>query len=158
MVVIICVSVCLRCSSTFQIVSFGSSYRLLFLEGSRKYDDDSLAFASAALEGMSADMGGTEILAPLQAVFSDAVSGDRARQILVFTDGEVMNTREVVEYCKKQHESTGARVFGFGIGDQVSHALLQGMAAGAGGEAEFVGSGERMEVSVRTSGAPLCSS
>lgn len=47
-------------------------------------------------------------------------------------DGEVSNTREVVALCKREHEATGARVFTFGIGNDVSQALVRDAAvAGA---------------------------
>jgi hypothetical protein len=44
----------------------------------------------------------------------------------------VSNTREVVALCKREHEATGARVFTFGIGNDVSQALVRDAAvAGA---------------------------
>ncbi len=54
------------------------------------------------------------------------------RQVFLLTDGEVSDTEAVVRLCRQQHSATGARVFSFGIGADVSHALVHG-AASAGG-------------------------
>lgn len=51
---------CLRSlpvNSCFQIVSFGSEYTCLFPEGSRRYDDGTLALATAHVDDMTANMG-----------------------------------------------------------------------------------------------------
>ena len=52
----------------------------------------------------------------------------RRDQVFLLTDGEVSNTDAVVQLCKRQHDATGARVFTFGIGADVSHALVKGAA------------------------------
>jgi hypothetical protein len=43
------------------------------------------------LDTMKADMGGTELFAPLQHVFSIAPTAGFSRNIFVLTDGEVHN-------------------------------------------------------------------
>lgn len=48
----------------FNICTFGSDYRLLFSR-SRKYNDASLEAATKHVDSLDADMGGTEIYAPL---------------------------------------------------------------------------------------------
>ena len=58
-------------------------------------------------------------------------------QIFLLTDGEVSNTDAVVAAVKGQFEITGARVFTFGIGRDVSHALVEG-AATAGERCSWV--------------------
>ena len=49
-------------------------------------------------------------------------------QVFLLTDGEVSNTDEVLALCGLHHKDTGARVFTFGIGNDVSHALIRGAA------------------------------
>jgi hypothetical protein len=63
---------------------------------------------------------------------------DPVPQIFLLTDGEVSNTDAVVAAVKGQFEITGARVFTFGIGRDVSHALVEG-AATAGERCSWVG-------------------
>ena len=59
----------------FNIVSFGSDFGSLFPE-SRIYDEASLSAASAFVDGMTADRGGTEILPALRSVLAaGAVAG-----------------------------------------------------------------------------------
>ena len=69
-------------------------------------------------------------------------------QVFLLTDGAVKNTRSVIEYVAARHAATGTRCFAFGIGNDVSHALVTGVAAAGGGDAEFVVPGERMEEKV----------
>ena len=48
--------------------------------------------------------------------------------MFLLTDGEVSNTEAVISAVRSQHSRTGARVFTFGVGTDVSHALVQGVA------------------------------
>ena len=71
--------------SLFQIVSFGSSYEPMFDDGSREYNDDTLAEATAYVDGMTANMGGTELGPPLQDILSRTFNANRPRQVFLFT-------------------------------------------------------------------------
>jgi Ca-activated chloride channel family protein len=139
---------CLRSltpGTRFNIVSFGSRFAPLF-EGSRPYDDASLAEASAFVRSMDADMGGTEILPALQYVVQQPLVAGMARQVLVLTDGEVTNTDAVIDLARRHVAS--ARFFTFGIGAGASHHLVKGLARASRGAAEFVAPGERVEAKV----------
>jgi Ca-activated chloride channel family protein len=139
---------CLRSltpGTRFNIVSFGSRFTPLF-EGSRPYDDASLAEASAFVRSMDADMGGTEILPALQYVVQQPLVAGMARQVLVLTDGEVTNTDAVIDLARRHVAS--ARVFTFGIGAGASHHLVKGLARASRGAAEFIAPGERIEAKV----------
>lgn len=70
------------------IVGFGSSYRKLWPH-SVKYSKDSLREGTAHIASMQADLGGTEILAPLTDIFRTPLIPGYMRQIFVLTDGEV---------------------------------------------------------------------
>ena len=114
--------VCLRSlpvGARFNIVSFGSRFELLFNTGSAVYGDDSLARAAAYVKGMTANFGGTELIGPLERVFAAAPVAGAARQVFLFTDGEVGDTRAVIEAVRRGAEAHGARMFAFGIGDEV---------------------------------------
>ena len=139
---------CLRSltpGTRFNIVSFGSRFAPLF-EGSRPYDDASLAEASAFVRSMDADMGGTEILPALQYVVQQPLVAGMARQVLVLTDGEVTNTDAVIDLARRHVAS--ARFFTFGIGAGASHHLVKGLARASRGAAEFIAPGERIEAKV----------
>lgn len=126
----------------FNIIGFGTHHRLLFPE-SRRYDDESLAAASAHVAALRADMGGTEILGALEAAFATPARRGVPRQLFVLTDGQVTNTAAVIQ-CVRRH-SDRARVFTFGIGAGASAHLVRGMARAGEGAAEFIAPGERME-------------
>jgi len=79
----------------FNVVSFGSSFQKLF-EASVEYSKETFAKASAAAERMEADLGGTELLQPLEAIFAEKPDPEFPRQIFVLTDGEVSDVEEVV--------------------------------------------------------------
>jgi hypothetical protein len=129
----------------FNVVGFGSTYEMLFPE-SRPYTDATLDEATRHVQHMTADLGGTEILAPLRAVFETEPHPALPRQVFVLTDGQVTNTEAVIALVRR-HVDT-ARVFTFGIGAGASHHLVRGMARAGEGAAEFIAPGERIEAKV----------
>ncbi len=134
---------CLRSllpGSTFNVVAFGSSYELCF-EKSIAYGEDSLARASAWVEKLDADLGGTEILSPLTHVLESSPASALPRQLFVLTDGEVSNTAAVLDLVAG-HAST-TRCFSFGVGHGPSHHLVRGIARAGRGAAEFILPSER---------------
>jgi Ca-activated chloride channel homolog len=126
----------------FEIVRFGSTHESLFGE-SRPYDDRSLAEADALARSMTADLGGTEILRPLQDVLGRSVAKGLQRCIVLLTDGQVSNDDEVIALAR-QHSST-TRFFSFGLGAGASDHLVRGVARASGGVAEMIAPGERIE-------------
>ncbi len=133
----------------FNIVGFGTSVESLFPE-SQPYNETSLAAASRHVSALEANLGGTEILAPLQQVLS-AARGELRRQVIVLTDGQVTNTDDVLALVKAN--AATARVFALGIGHGASRHLVNGIARAGGGTAEFITPGERIEPKV----VALCS-
>eukprot|EP00588_Corethron_pennatum_P029386 CAMPEP_0194335090 /NCGR_PEP_ID=MMETSP0171-20130528/68327_1 /TAXON_ID=218684 /ORGANISM="Corethron pennatum, Strain L29A3" /LENGTH=675 /DNA_ID=CAMNT_0039098015 /DNA_START=60 /DNA_END=2087 /DNA_ORIENTATION=+ len=122
--------------SIFNIVGFGSDVEFLFDKS--QYVSSSVSF-NAALEHvdtMGADMGGTEILTPLKRINSNKRIEGFYRQIFVFTDGDVSNTQETIQFVRTFGSHT--RVFSLGIGAHASRALVQGIARNGRGTAEFV--------------------
>lgn len=126
----------------FNLVGFGTGHRALFPE-SRRYDDTTLAAARAEVSKMRADMGGTEILGALDAVFAAPPRRGVPRQLFVLTDGQVTNTAAVLRLARRH--SDRARVFTFGIGAGASAHLVRGLARAGEGAAEFIAPGERLE-------------
>ena len=127
----------------FNVLGFGTLYRLLFSEGSKRYDSDSLAEATSYASKMTADMAGTDVLSPLEHIFRMPLVPGLSRQVVLLTDGAVRNTDTVLgcvrDNCAK------ARLFTIGIGSGVSSELVTGVAAAGGGKAVFVRERERMQ-------------
>ena len=127
----------------FNVLGFGTLYRLLFSEGSKRYDSDSLAEATSYASKMTADMAGTDVLSPLEHIFRMPLVPGLSRQVVLLTDGAVSNTDAVLR-CVRDN-CAKARLFTIGIGSSVSSELVTGVAAAGGGKAVFVREGERMQ-------------
>lgn len=125
----------------FDVVGFGSSFERVF--GSlRPYDDTHLEQATQKVARWRADLGGTELMGALRAVFSTPRDG-RMLQILVLTDGEVTDEEACASLVRRH--AAQARVFTLGIGEGVSEYLVRSLARAAGGVAEFLHPRERTE-------------
>ncbi|XP_070761755.1 von Willebrand factor A domain-containing protein 5A-like [Enoplosus armatus] len=132
----------------FNIFSFGSSYEHIFPK-SVEYSQKTMEEALKKVEEMDANLGGTEILKPLKHIYSQPCIPSQPRQLFVFTDGEVGNTKEVINLVKKN--SGSHRCFSFGIGEGASSALINGLAKEGGGHAQFIAGSDRMQPKVMQS-------
>ncbi|XP_037026786.1 von Willebrand factor A domain-containing protein 5A-like [Bradysia coprophila] len=129
----------------FNIVGFGSTHTSVF-PTSVKYDEENLKRAKAHARALDADMGGTEILAPLEEIFGQPEIDGYFRQIFVLTDGEVSNQNAVVGIVHANAHKV--RVFALGIGDAASHGLVGGIAKAGGGTAAYVTYNESVDKKV----------
>jgi hypothetical protein len=137
-------------TTIFNIISFGSSYKMLW-EKSKTLDAKSFDEVQALINSIDADMGGTEVLDPIQAaVKSRRVDDDAETEIVLLTDGEVYNVPKIRDFIQstQQKKSNNIRFFSFGIGDYVSHALLDAIADAGKGCKQTVMNQERMEKKV----------
>ncbi|XP_041796986.1 von Willebrand factor A domain-containing protein 5A-like isoform X2 [Chelmon rostratus] len=132
----------------FNIYSFGSSYEHIFPK-SVEYSEKTMEEALKKVEAMGANLGGTEILEPLKHIYSQPCIPGQPRQLFVFTDGEVGNTKEVINVVKQN--SGSHRCFSFGIGEGASSALINGLAKEGGGHAQFITGADRMQPKVMQS-------
>ena len=76
----------------FNIIGFGSRYEKLFSAVSVPYTQETLDKATRHAREMQANLGGTELLQPLEYIFREKTTSDLPRQIFVLTDGAVSNT------------------------------------------------------------------
>ena len=129
----------------FNIVGFGSHFQKLFKD-SVSYTQKSLDKALLHVQGVQADLGGTELMRPLTDILEGNKPGKLPRQILLLTDGQVSNEQACVDLAEKHSVST--RVFTFGIGYGASEYLVRGIARASRGEAEFIQPNERIEPKV----------
>ncbi|XP_056467192.1 von Willebrand factor A domain-containing protein 5A-like isoform X2 [Gadus chalcogrammus] len=132
----------------FNIYSFGSSYTHIFPQ-SVVYSQQTMDEALKVIEDLRADMGGTEILEPLKHIFKQPCIPSQPRQLFVFTDGEVSNTKAVIDVVKRN--SGSHRCFSFGIGGGASTALINGLAKEGRGHAQFIVGADRMQSKVMQS-------
>ncbi|KAK3598701.1 hypothetical protein CHS0354_003258 [Potamilus streckersoni] len=130
----------------FNVIGFGSHFESLFQEGSLKYNEENLKKAEELQRQMDADMGGTEILRPLEHIFKQKLIENYPRQLFVLTDGEVDNTAEVLKLAGSN--SQHCRVFTVGIGEGASTALVRGLAKAGKGKEVFVTDSERLQPKV----------
>lgn len=117
----------------FNIVAFGSNYRMLS-EQLLPVSENSLAMAARFVAELDADMGGTEINRALVAAYDSGVREGLSQDLLLITDGEVWQHDAVV---KVAHRS-GHRIFTVGVGGAVSEAFLRQLAEQTGGACELV--------------------
>ncbi len=166
------VELCIRAlneGDLFQIVCFGSDYRFLFPEY-QTFSQQTLERAIREIARIDADMGGTEILPAIQAVFGgeekglsqklldSAVALVRGRKrtpakaktepnaLILMTDGAVSNEDEILAYVKKHASRT--RIFSFAIGAGAGQYLVKGLARQSRGAFEAIFPGERIEPKV----------
>ncbi|XP_048836959.1 von Willebrand factor A domain-containing protein 5A-like [Brienomyrus brachyistius] len=132
----------------FNIYGFGSSFESYFPE-SVEYMQANMETAVQKVKSMQADMGGTGILQVLQKIYSKPCLPSHPRQLFVFTDGEVGNTKEVIDLVKRH--ALSHRCFTFGIGEGASSALVNGMAEGGSGHPQFITGAERLQPKVMQS-------
>ncbi|XP_076863116.1 von Willebrand factor A domain-containing protein 5A-like isoform X2 [Brachyhypopomus gauderio] len=132
----------------FNIYGFGSRYKSFFPK-SVEYSQETMDQAVQRVKQMQADMGGTEILQPLKHIYSQPCIPNHPRQVFIFTDGEVGNTKEVLQLVGSNAESH--RCFSFGIGEGASTALITGMAQEGSGHAQFITGTDRMQSKVMQS-------
>ncbi|MCJ1410397.1 hypothetical protein MMC19_004482 [Ptychographa xylographoides] len=132
----------------FNICSFGSSHSFLWPK-SMSYTHDSLSQAISHVEGFAADMGGTETFAAIKGTI-DQRYGDIPLELILLTDGDIWRQDELFHYLNQEVEKSKGdiRVFPLGIGDGVSHALIEGVARAGNGFAQTVQNGEKLDTRV----------
>lgn len=140
------VEICLKAmkeGALFNICRFGSRHESLF-PAPVLYNGESVGKALEYVRKMDADLGGTEILKPLRDILSgNGGQGNRGRDIVLLTDGEVGNEAEIFKLLKKKWDV--ARVFPIGIGAGCNEHFIKGLARAGMGASEFIYPGERIE-------------
>ncbi|XP_060750007.1 von Willebrand factor A domain-containing protein 5B1 [Tachysurus vachellii] len=126
----------------FNIIGFGSTFKPLFAT-SQSYDEESLGTAGEYIKKMRADMGGTNILAPLNWVLRQPVQRGHPRLLFLLTDGAVSNMGKVIELVRSH--ARFIRCYTFGIGQGACRRLIHGLATVSRGASEFLAEGERLQ-------------
>lgn len=129
----------LRTEDMFNVIRFGSSYRMLFPKP-MPVNIGNLKKAKRLLEVLDADMGGTEIGQAVASAVKGKAPGKMSREVLLITDGEVWDWEQVTEIAIR----SGVRFFTVGVGSSVSEAFVQTLADDTGGSCELVSPRENM--------------
>jgi len=129
----------------FNVIGFGSYHRSLFQE-SQPYNETTLGKACTYVHKMRADLGGSNLLLPLEFIFEKPTKLGVGRTVFMLTDGGISNTLEVVDFVRRNSYTT--RFYTFGIGPEACPNLVQGVAGAGRGQAYFIADDERMPVKV----------
>jgi hypothetical protein len=121
-------------NSFFNIIRFGSEFVPLF-PASVPCNADNRQAALRLSESIEANLGGTELLRPLEFIFRQKSIGKGIRQLFVLTDGEIYETDRVIQMSADNRKDN--RVFTIGIGG-ADAGLVEGLANATGGRADFV--------------------
>jgi len=90
---------------------------------------------------MTANMGGTEMLQPLQHIFKQAPNEKYPKNIFILTDGAIGNTHQVVSKIREYNYC--ARVHTFGIGSGASRYLVKETAKAGLGTSALIPDGDQ---------------
>jgi hypothetical protein len=132
----------------FNICSFGSSHTFLW-EKSMPYDAKTLKKAVDHVKTFDANYGGTEMVSPIRDTL-DRRHKDRNMEVFLVTDGEIWDQNTLFDLLNQriQDKKEPVRIFTLGIGDQVSTALIEGVARAGNGFCQAVGENEKMDSKV----------
>ncbi|CAF1211559.1 unnamed protein product [Didymodactylos carnosus] len=134
-------------SCRFNIIRFGSGCKILFeQEATAIYNEENVEKAEKLIKQMKADLGGTELLQPLQQLDKQAPAPGHSRQIFLLTDGEISNVDQVMDLCRSM--ATSSRIFSFGLGHAPSRSLVKGLARSSNGRYVFIPPGSSVDTQV----------
>lgn len=117
----------------FNIVAFESN-TYHFSQKSLPYNHENLEKASNWIDILES-MGGTEIFPAIHFALDNRFDRNFEEIIFLFTDGEVMNEDEIVEFV--QERSSNLQFHTFGIDDSVNTAFLNKLAEAGNGSSQF---------------------
>ena len=119
---------------------FGSTVELLFAPSLAR--PQALRHLQPIIDGIQADLGGTEMAAALGAVFElDRSAEHSGADVLLITDGEIWQAEEMIAAAR----GSGHRVFAIGVGSAPAEGVLRALAESTGGACEFATPGEALE-------------
>jgi Ca-activated chloride channel family protein len=126
----------------FNVYRFGSTFEKMF-EQPVEYTEKTLSDALQSLENWTADLGGTELFAPLEAICAVEPDSGWKREILVITDGEIGNEEQVRKLV--QNRRCSGRFSVLGIGAAANDHLVATLSRAGQGFHGYVFPGENIE-------------
>ena len=125
-------------NSKFNIISFGSNFQTLFNEN-LLVNNENVRKALYLIEDFDADMGGTNITFPLEAIKNSLLEKELKNRIFVMTDGAIWDEENcfgVIEETMKLN--IDVLFYSLGIGNGCSETLVRGISQKGKGECILV--------------------
>lgn len=122
----------------FNIVAFNSTFEAMSIK-SLKYNDENIDRAVRYVNSLSA-YGGTEILDPVKFALYEK---DVEKVVLLFTDGQVGNENEIIQFVRENINY--GRLFAFGIDSNVNSSFIRELSKVGNGKSEFIMPKERID-------------
>ena len=110
--------------SYYQIIGFGSNYEL-YDKIPKEYNKENINNSIKIIEGLKANLGGTNIYSPLEHIYNDE-SYDKInlpRNIFLLTDGGIDNKKETLELIERNNKKF--IIYSIGIGNRFDEDLIK---------------------------------
>lgn len=132
----------------FNFCSFGSRISFLWPK-SKSYSQTTLTEAMRHVESFEANLGGTETSAAIKAAVESRYQ-DLPLEVMLLTDGEIWEQEVLFSWLNDEvgRSTSPIRFFSLGIGDAVSHALIEGVARAGNGFGQCVLENEKLDSKV----------
>ena len=132
----------------YNICSFGRNYSFLWPK-SKSYTEANCNESLKHVDTFGSDYGGTETFKALRATIEQRLT-DIPLEIFLLTDGDIWGQEDVFKYINDQVLASKGqiRLFPLGIGNGVSHALIEGLARSGRGFAQAVQNREKLDARV----------
>ena len=121
----------------FNIIAFDHQFEVMSAHA-LEYNEKNIQEAEKYINSLRAS-GGTEILNPIKF----ALYENTEKVILLFTDGQVGNEKQIIDFVK-EHEKN-SRIFPFGIDSNVNSYFIKQMAKAGNGKAELIQPNEKID-------------
>ena len=122
-------------NSKFNIISFGTSHLAMY-SSSIKFNNANMEDALNKISSFDANLGGTELYAPIKYVLSQSYDHKCPKNVFVLTDGGISDTQSVLDKVKEYNHHT--RVHSFGIGSGASIYLVKELAKEGRGSSTLI--------------------
>ena len=122
--------------SYFQLIGFGSNYKK-YNEKPIEYNEENVSSTMKIIEGLSANLGGTDISSPLKEIYNCGQYNNikLSKNIFMLTDGEVDNRQECISLCREHADIF--RVHAIGLGSSFDTKLINECGKQGNGSSSF---------------------
>ena len=121
----------------FNIIAFDHEFEVMNAHAI-EYNEKNMQEAERYINNLRA-AGGTEILNPIKF----ALYENTEKVILLFTDGQVGNEKQIIDFVKEHGKNS--RIFPFGIDSNVNAYFIKQMAKAGNGKAELIQPNEKID-------------
>lgn len=121
----------------FNIIAFDHQFEVMSAHA-LEYNEKNMQEAERYINSLR-DAGGTEILNPIKF----ALYENTEKVILLFTDGQVGNEKQIIDFVKEHGKNS--RIFPFGIDSNVNSYFIKQLAKAGNGKAELIQPNEKID-------------